>query len=161
LEPLESTSIHLIQTTIAKLVSFFPDTGFAQDDIDEFNTQMAFEFESVRDFIILHYHLNQRDDSAFWVACRHMAVPENITQRMALWQSRGRLKRFNLELFAEVAWLQVFHGQNLRPQGAHALVDVLDERDLNAYLGGIQQVIQRCVDVMPEHSAFIREHCAA
>jgi tryptophan 7-halogenase len=161
LEPLESTSIHLIQTTIAKLVSFFPDRDFAQDDIDEFNTQMAFEFESVRDFIILHYHVNQRDDSAFWIDCRNMAVPENLKQRIALWQSRGRLKRFNLELFAEVGWLQVLHGQNLRPQGAHALVDVLPEQDVDAFLGNIQNVIRRCVDLMPEHSAFIKDTCAA
>jgi tryptophan 7-halogenase len=161
LEPLESTSIHLIQTTIAKLVSFFPDQGFAQADIDEFNNQMVFEFESVRDFIILHYHVNQRDDSRFWVDCRNMAVPENLKQRIALWQSRGRLKRFNLELFAEVGWLQVLHGQNLRPLGAHALVDVLPQQDLDAFLGNIQTVIKRCVDLMPEHSAFIKQTCAA
>ena len=117
LEPLESTSIHLIQTAIARLIDFFPATGFSQVDIDEYNRQARFEFERIRDFIILHYHLNQRTDSDFWTACREMAVPPALQAKLALYQSHGRIVRENNELFSEVAWLQVMHGQHLASAG--------------------------------------------
>jgi len=101
LEPLESTSIHLVQMAVSKLLTLFPDRGFSQPDVDEYNAQMDFEFTSVRDFIILHYHLNQRSDAPFWAACREMAVPETLTRKMALYAARGRIFRENNELFAE------------------------------------------------------------
>lgn len=161
LEPLESTSIHLIQVAISKLVGFFPDCGFATADVDEYNRQMRFEFESVRDFIILHYHLTEREDTPFWQHCRTMSVPERLTRKMALYRSRGRIVRDNNELFSEVAWLQVLHGQGLRAQGYHPLVEKMDEAELVSFLGHVRDVIAKCVDVMPEHATYIREHCAA
>jgi tryptophan halogenase len=161
LEPLESTSIHLVQTAIGKLLTLFPAKGFAQPDIDEFNAQMAFEYTRIRDFIILHYHLNQRTDSPFWTACREMDVPASLKHRMALWRSSGRLFREGSELFTEVSWLQVLHGQNLRPDGYNPLVDLQPEADIDRFLKGISGVIDKCVDVMPSHAAFIRQHCAA
>jgi tryptophan 7-halogenase len=161
MEPLESTSIHLIQTAIQRLLDFFPSQAFSQPDIDEFNRQARWEWEHVRDFIVLHYHLNQRDDSAFWKACAHMEVPETLKQRIALYQSHGRIVRDGAELFAEVAWLQVLHGQNLRAQGYHPLVDLVPEADIRAYLNNVETVVQRCVDYLPDHGAFLAEHCAA
>ncbi|MBT9490114.1 MAG: tryptophan 7-halogenase [Rubrivivax sp.] len=161
LEPLESTSIHLIQTAIARLIDFFPATGFSPVDIDEYNRQARFEFERIRDFIILHYHLNQRTDSDFWTACREMAVPPALQAKLALYQSHGRIVRENNELFSEVAWLQVMHGQHLQAQGYHPLVDSLDEAEISAYLAQVHEVIQRCAAVMPDHAAFIAQHCAA
>lgn len=161
LEPLESTSIHLIQTSVQALIDFFPDRGFESVDIDEFNRQTRFHFERIRDFIILHYHLNQRSDSPFWQACAAMQVPDTLLEKMALYRSRGRITRFNNELFAEVAWLQVMDGQNLRPEGYHPLAEVQSEASIAEYLDGVWQVIQRCVDVMPDHAAFIAGHCAA
>jgi tryptophan 7-halogenase len=161
LEPLESTSIHLIQTAIARLIDFFPATGFSAVDIDEYNRLSRFEFERIRDFIILHYHLNQRTDSPFWVACREMDVPETLQAKLKLFASHGRIVRENNELFSELAWFQVMHGQHLQPHGYHPLVDSLDEAQITTYLGGVHELIGRCVDVMPGHADFIDRHCAA
>ena len=161
LEPLESTSIHLIQTAIGKLVTFFPDSSFSQPDVDEFNAQMDFEFTRIRDFIILHYHLNQRTDSPFWTRCREMEVPESLTRRMALYRRHGRIFREASELFTEVGWLQVMHGQGLKAEGYNPLVDVYSEHDIAEFLEGIRSVIGKCVDVMPAHAEYIAQHCAA
>ena len=161
MEPLESTSIHLIQTAIGKLMTMFPARGFSQPDIDEFNAQMDFEYTRIRDFIILHYHLNERTDSPFWTACREMSVPEPLKKRMALYKSHGRIFREHTELFTEVSWLQVLHGQGLRPDGYNPLVDIYPEDEIKAFLDGIRGVIAKCVDVMPGHGQFIAQHCAA
>ena len=161
MEPLESTSIHLIQTAIARLIDFFPSRGFSQVDIDEYNRQSRFEMERIRDFIILHYKLTERTDSAFWVACREMAVPASLQAKLDLFKTHGRIVRENNELFSEAAWLQVMHGQHLRPQGYHPLVDSLDEADIKEYLQGVQALISRCADAMPGHADYIAQHCAA
>ena len=161
LEPLESTSIHLIQTAIDKLVAFFPSREFSQPDIDEFNAQMDFEFIRIRDFIILHYKLTQRDDSPFWRRCRDMPVPESLTQRMELFRRHGRIFREASELFTPVSWLQVFLGQGLMPEGYNPIVDIYPDHEVQEFLDGIEQVIAKCVDVMPRHADFIARHCAA
>ena len=161
MEPLESTSIHLVQTAIARLITFFPDQGFSALDIDEFNRQSRFEFERIRDFIILHYHLNQRDDSAFWRQCREMPIPETLQHKLDLYRSRGRIVREGNELFSEVGWLQVMHGQGLRAQGHHPLASLLSEQEVAEYLGNVSGVIGKCLQVMPRHADYIAEHCAA
>jgi tryptophan halogenase len=155
LEPLESTSIHLIQSTVARLVTFFPDQGFVQADIDEFNRQADFEVERIRDFLILHYHATERNDSPFWDFCRTMEIPDSLRRKMALYQSRGRIVRDNNELFAEVGWLQVLHGQGIKAGGYHPLVDLLSEKEVGAYLEEIAGVVKKCVSVMPAHRDFI------
>jgi tryptophan halogenase len=114
LEPLESTSIHLVQSTISRLVGFFPDRGFAQADIDEFNAQCDFEVERIRDFIILHYHATERNDTPFWDHCRTMDIPDTLRRKLDLYKTHGRVIRDNNELFAEVGWQQVLHGQGVR-----------------------------------------------
>ena len=161
LEPLESTSIHLIQASIARLIQLFPDRGFRDEDIAEFNRQNRFEFERIRDFLILHYHCTERDDTPFWRQCRTMEVPRSLTERMALYRSRGRIFREAGELFAEVAWLQVMHGQGLRPQGYHPLVDLIAESEIAEYLDNVRGVIGECVRVLPTHDEFIARHCRA
>ena len=161
LEPLESTSIHLIQSTVGRLVTFFPDGGFDQADIDEFNRQADFEVERIRDFLILHYHATRRTDTPFWDHCRTMAIPDTLRRKMALWQSHGRLVRDDNELFAEVGWLQVLHGQGIAAGGYHPLVDLLGEDEVGAYLAQIAGVVGKCVDVMPTHQAFIAAIVAA
>jgi tryptophan halogenase len=155
LEPLESTSIHLIQSTIARLVSFFPDRDFCQADIDEFNRQCDFEVERIRDFLILHYHATERNDTPFWDYCRTMEIPDTLRAKIELWRSRGRIVRVADELFAEVGWLQVLHGQGIRPQGCHPLVDLQSEDDIGEYLQDIEHLIAQCVNVMPKHADFI------
>jgi len=155
LEPLESTSIHLIQTAIDKIIDFFPHDGFASREIEEFNRQMDFEFLSVRDFIILHYKLTQREDTPFWMSRRQMAVPQTLTDKMSLYESSGRIFRHHTELFTPVGWLQVMHGQGLRPRGYHPLVDIYPEDELQRFLDGIETVMQKCVAAMPSHREFV------
>jgi tryptophan 7-halogenase len=161
MEPLESTSIHLIQTAIARLITFFPDRAFCQPDIDEYNRQTRFEYEKIRDFLILHYHLTQREDTAFWRHCRNMAVPESLQQKMAIYRSRGRIFREGSELFSEVAWLQVMQGQGLSAQRYHPLVDLIPAPEISEYLDSIKGVIASCVQVMPNHADYIARHCKA
>ncbi|MEK8053185.1 tryptophan halogenase family protein [Ideonella sp. DXS22W] len=161
LEPLESTSIHLIQTGITRLLSLFPDRGFEPADVAEFNAQMAAEYEGIRDFLILHYHLTQRDDSAFWRHCRTMDVPASLRRKMALFAGHGRLQRDGQELFAELSWLQVMVGQGLLPRGHHPLADTLPAAESVALVQDTAAVIRKCVAVMPTQADFIAAHCAA
>jgi tryptophan halogenase len=161
MEPLESTSIHLIQKGVTRLVSFFPNQGFSQADIDEFNRMSTLEYEQIRDFIILHYHATARTDSPFWNYCRTMSIPDTLQQKIDLFRSNGRIIRNNMELFAEVSWLQVMFGQGIRPQGYHALVDAKSEELIVRMLEDVKRVMHGVVDLMPTHEAFIAEHCKA
>ena len=115
----------------------------------------------MRDFIILHYHLNQRTDSAYWTECANMAIPETLRQKMDLYKSRGKVVRVDNELFSEVGWLQVFEGQNMPIDGYHPLADTQSEADIADYMGSVRDVIRKCVDVMPTHDEYIAKHCAA
>jgi tryptophan halogenase len=161
MEPLESTSIHLIQSTIAKLITFFPDKGFQAADIAEFNRQCDFEVERIRDFLILHYHATERDDTPFWDYCRTMDIPDTLRAKMELYRSRGRIVRVDNELFAEVGWLQVLHGQGIKADGYHPLADLLEEKEVVEYLDNISSVIGLCVNQMPSQAAYIAAHCAS
>jgi tryptophan 7-halogenase len=161
MEPLESTSIHLIQTAIQRLINFFPAQSFSATDIDEYNRQTRFEYERIRDFIVLHYHQNQRQDSAFWKHCQTMEIPQTLQQKIDLFKTHGRIVREGNELFSEVGWLQVMHGQGLRSDGYHPLADLIDERETHEYLESVRDVISQCAGVMPSHAEFIARMCAA
>ena len=161
IEPLESTSIHLVQMGIAHLLSFFPASGFSQQDTDQYNRVMSQEYEWVRDFIILHYKATERTDTPFWNYCREMAIPPSLQQRIDLFKSHGRVYREGSELFMKVSWLQVMHGQRIRPASYHPLADLLSEEEIQAYLEEVEGVIGACTEVMPTHAQFIAEHCAA
>ena len=161
MEPLESTSIHLIQSSIARLTAFFPHAGFDQIDIDEFNAHSDFEFDKIRDFLILHYHATERSDTPFWNYCRTMDIPESLTRKMELFRSNGRIFRDANELFAEPSWVQVMHGQRMQPRGYHAMVDAHPEAKIVDYMENIRGVIANCAKVMPTHEEFIAKHCAA
>jgi tryptophan halogenase len=161
MEPLESTSIHLIQTAIARLANFFPRAAFDPADIDEYNRLTTWEYERIRDFLILHYHATQRDDSPFWQHCRTMSMPDTLQRKIDLFLSNGRVLREGEELFAETSWLQVMIGQRLMPRGHHPFADLRPEAEVAAYLRNVQDVIARCVQAMPSHAEYITTHCAA
>ncbi|MDE2304421.1 MAG: tryptophan 7-halogenase [Gammaproteobacteria bacterium] len=161
LEPLESTAIHMIQSHISRFLAAFPDQRFCEREIDEYNRQCAFEMERIRDFIILHYKETRREDTAFWRRCRTMEIPESLSAKLELFRASGRIYRDGAELFSHVSWLQVMHGQGVRASAYHPLVDALSDEDLGRFLDNTRSVIERCVDSMPEHAAFIAEHCAA
>jgi tryptophan halogenase len=160
MEPLESTSIHLIQSNIARLTAFFPHGGFDQADIDEFNSHAHVEFDRIRDFLILHYHATERSDTPFWDYVRTMDIPESLQRRMDLFRSNARIFREGNEMFAEPSWLQVMHGQRMQAKGYHPLVDLYPEDKVAEYIGNIRGVIGNCVARMPTHDEFITRHCA-
>jgi len=160
-EPLESTSIHLVQMGIAHLLTFFPGAGFSAADTREYNRVMQQEFEWVRDFIILHYKATERTDTPFWNYCREMEIPQSLAERIELFRSHGRVLREGNELFTKVSWLQVLHGQRIQAQSYHPLTDLLPEDEIQKYLEEVESVISTCVDYMPKHADFIAEHCKA
>lgn len=161
MEPLESTSIHLIQTGVSRLLEYFPRLGMDQVDIDEFNRRCTWEFERIRDFLILHYHANQRTDSQFWIDRRELPIPAELHRRMDLFRTNGRIHREMDELFTEVAWLQVMLGQGIEPEAWHRLADRLDDDQLSRFLGNIKNIIGGTVNQMPPHEDFIARCCAA
>ena len=161
LEPLESTSIHLVQKSIQHLLAFFPTAGFDAADRAKYNEVMRQEYEWVRDFIILHYKATERTDTAFWNYTRGMQVPEPLERRMELFRTHGRIFREGNELFSKVSWLQVMHGQRIRAQSYHPLVDLLTEKEIADYLDEVAGVIEACTRVMPAHERFIADNCAA
>lgn len=155
LEPLESTSIHLIQSAIVRLVTLFPHAGIRAELVDEYNRQSQFEYELIRDFIIMHYHLNERDDSQFWRDVRNMDVPERITQKIKLFGSTGILTKDNLDIFLESSWLQVMLGQGVTPQDYHALADTLTEDQLLDKLAKTKETKMQPMPQMPSHDEFL------
>ena len=154
-EPLESTSIHMVQSSIARLCAFFPQSGFNQVEIDEFNAHADFEADRIRDFLVLHYNATARGGTPFWDYCRTMPVPETLQRKLDVFNSNGRVFRDNMELFAETSWVQVMHGQGLQPRGYHGLVDVYPEQKIHEYLESVRDVIANCVQAMPAHGDFI------
>ena len=161
LEPLESTSIHLIQTGISRLLEYFPRRGFHRVDIDEYNQRLTWEFERIRDFLILHYHANARDDSQFWIDRRELPVPAELHRRMDLFRANGRIHREFDELFAEVAWLQVMVGQGVMPSGWHPLADRIDDAQMDRFLASIQTIIHGTVNKLPGHADYVAQNCKA
>jgi tryptophan halogenase len=161
LEPLESTSIHMIQTAIMRLTRLFPHQEFNATEIDLYNRESEFEYERIRDFIILHYKATERNDSPMWDYCRNMPIPETLQRKIDLFRVNGRIFRDNEELFAEESWLQVMIGQHIVPRSYDPLVDMLSPELIARYLGDIEKVIGRCVDIMPLHREFIAGNCAA
>ncbi|MCZ4253341.1 tryptophan halogenase family protein [Pseudoalteromonas shioyasakiensis] len=157
LEPLESTSIHLIQSAAIRLIKFFPHQGIKQSLVDEFNQQSKTEFERIRDFIILHYKITERDDSAFWRSCKGMDIPSSLKKKIELFKTSGKLIREDDELFAEVAWQQVMIGQGLIAEDHHPLTDALSDEQLNELFSNLKTLINSTVEQLPTHSQFLEK----
>ena len=161
MEPLESTSIHLIQSGISKLLELFPSQGISEVLVDRYNDQLAFEFDRIRDFLVLHYNTTERDDTPFWKQCRDMSIPPELQANIDLFRDSGRFFRNANEMFAEISWIQVMVGQGIMPQGYHPLVDLVPEQEVGRFVASVGRTIAACVDVMPSHQAFIDRYCAA
>ncbi|HEY4079812.1 MAG TPA: tryptophan halogenase family protein [Burkholderiaceae bacterium] len=161
LEPLESTSIHMVQTAITRLMDLFPRTGLDAADIALYNRQTQFEYERVRDFIVLHYKATKRNDSDFWNYCREMSIPDTLSEKIELYQSNARIYREGIELFWEPSWLQVMHGQGIHPRSHHPIADLRPIETIREVADNIRDVVRRCVDLMPTQSDFIAANCAA
>jgi tryptophan 7-halogenase len=161
LEPLESTAIYMIQAGINRLMHLFPRKDFRQVLIDQYNAQSTFEFERIRDFLILHYRATERDDSPFWNYCRTMPIPESLQEYIDLFRNSGCFFRNGAEMFGQTSWVQVMLGQRIMPTAYHPAVDWMRDQDLYQFVEHVEQVITGCVAAMPPHQAFIDRHCRA
>jgi len=157
MEPLESTSIHLIQTGLARLMALFPDKRFSQVDIDAYNERTLFEYERIRDFLVLHYVATKRDDTPFWRHCQALPVPETLQQKIDQYRSAGRIFRESNELFTESSWLAVMHGQGIEPEAWNPIADRFDGPAMAERLDGMADIIARAADAMPDHEGYIRD----
>lgn len=159
LEPLESTSIHLIQSNISRLIELFPTRAFEPAAIGEYNRRVGHEFELVRDFLILHYHQTARDDSEFWRYCANMDVPDSLASKMDLFRGNGLLHKDAEDLFRESSWVQVMVGQGIQPAGYHAMADRLTTEQLGGFLTDVRRLIDRAEGALTGHAEFIEAHC--
>jgi tryptophan halogenase len=160
LEPLESTSIHLIQTAVARLMTNFPDKHFNQSDIDYYNRKTLLEFEQVRDFLILHYCATQRTDSPFWNYVRTMKLPDSLQERIDIYMENGRLYRENNELFSENSWFAVFEGQNLRPKRYHPVIDNMSDEMLDRRMNDVRKTMYKCLEAYEDHQTYLHKLCS-
>ncbi|WP_374406162.1 tryptophan halogenase family protein [Pelagerythrobacter sp.] len=161
MEPLESTSIHLINTGISKLVSVLSLDGITQVQQDAFNRLTGIEYARIRDFLILHYHTTTRDDSEFWNHCRTMAVPDTLTEKTELFRRSGQIFREEDELFNETSWTAVMTGQGIAMGGHNVMADGLALDRLRDEIDGIEKSIRYLVGIMPSHAAYLRKYCPA
>lgn len=156
LEPLESTSIHLVHTAVLRLIWCFPFQGVSDWEIGEFNRQTLHEWGQVRDFIIAHYHLNTRQDSELWRHCASMDLPDSLVHKIGLYRETGKILRECEELFGNPSWLQLFEGQGLRPRQFHPIAAALSPEELAGMLDGIRSTIAKPLAAMPSHGDFLR-----
>jgi tryptophan halogenase len=161
LEPLESTSIHLITTALVRLMKLFPFAGNTALLAEQFNRETQLELETVRDFIILHYHLTQRNDSPFWDHYRTMSIPDSLTHRMALFRENGYAWPDDVALFRVDSWVQVMMGQGLIPKQHHGGSRVLPTEGLKEQMMTLTKMINSSVAQLPEHADFIKTYCPA
>jgi tryptophan halogenase len=161
MEPLESTALHLIQTSVLRLVALFPDRDFDPLAIREYNRLTQTEYERVRDFLILHYHANERDDSPLWRECAAMSIPDTLQYRMDHFRSSGRLVSTGIELFLNPSWLAVMVGQMGLPDRYPPIIDERSDVDADKLLAGVHRVIKEAAQAMPTHRHYINRHCRA
>ncbi len=159
LEPLESTSIYLIQIGILNLIRLFPGRTPDPALIDEYNRLVDYEYERVRDFLILHYHLNQREDSELWRYCRNMEVPDSLKQKIEIFRHRGHIDIYRHGLFAPPSWIAVFIGQGLQPEGFAPIANVIALNDILQEMHELPSAILQRVQLMPDHGKFLADYC--
>ncbi|MYI90672.1 MAG: tryptophan 7-halogenase, partial [Rhodobacteraceae bacterium] len=160
-EPLESTSIHLIQRGITRLVQMFPDKGIREPAIVEFNAKMQSEIYNIRDFLIFHYHVTNRSDTPFWRQGQTMDIPDSLTHRIKLFRQTGRIAWNPGELFSTTFWVQLMLGQGLIPEQYHPVVNAMSKYELGKYLVDIHRQVEKHVNQLPDHQRFIDDYCKA
>lgn len=160
IEPLESTSIHLAMSALLRLVRLFPSAGISESLVELYNEAERAEMEHVRDFIILHYHANQRDEP-MWTECRQMGVPDSLAIRLDAWRERAHAWQGADELFRLDSWAHVMLGQGIVPKQHHVLARALGDEDMRKLLNSIRQPIVAAVEKMPRQQDFIDSHCKA
>jgi tryptophan halogenase len=150
----------MIQRGLAMLLKFFPSRNFEQADIERYNKMLEFEFNRVRDFLLLHYTQTERA-GPFWDHCRDIPLTDSLEERIDLFRSHGRILREDTELFPIQSWLFVMIGQNVVPRSYDPMTDGLDAAKVRARLDDLRARVRQCVEAMPTHHDFLREHCCA
>jgi tryptophan halogenase len=158
LEPLESTSIFLIQQGISRFISLYPDGNNSKIILDEYNRLMTREFTQIRDFIILHYHATKRDDSPFWNYCRTMPIPESLQHKIDLFRAGGRVFRDDQELFAKPNWIAVMLGQNIQPEVCEPILSGIPINEIQHSLDSMSRGMMQAVSRLPSHAEFIQKY---
>ncbi|ANY21388.1 Flavin-dependent tryptophan halogenase PrnA [Tsuneonella dongtanensis] len=161
MEPLESTSIHLINTGVNKLIALLSLQGITQAQEDAFNRFTTKEYVRIRDFLVLHYNATARDDSEFWNYVRTMDVPDSLTEKVALFRLNGQIFREEDELFTETSWAAVMMGQGIAMEGHNPMADRISSPDLKTELDGIERSVRHVVDRMPGHHDYLKRYCPA
>ncbi len=161
MEPLESTSIHMVQTALFRMLALMPVGDIDPVSADEFNRLTQQEYEHIRDFLVLHYKATERDDSPFWNYCRTMPIPDPLRHKMELFRNRGRVARFDGQLFAEPSWVAVFMGQGVVPQHHDPMAEVMDLDEVRKRLQRLRALVAETAEGMPTHRAFIDRTCKA
>jgi tryptophan halogenase len=167
LEPLESTSIHLIQVAITTLIDYLSERTLSGDGafdpriVDAYNRWIEMEYDRVRDFLILHYHATEREDTPLWQYCKNMAIPDSLQHKMELFRRRARVVTYKDGLFLEPSWLAVYFGQRVMPDGYDPLADAVDGAQLAQRMNTVREQIAQAVTQMPSHEEFLAQYCPA
>lgn len=161
MEPLESTSIHLIQRAILRIVRMLPNGKVSERDIAEFNDQQFADMYQIRDFIVLHYKVTERRDSPFWRHCAALSIPDSLEQKIELFRETGRVFRRNEELFVENSWVQVMMGQGITPKTYHPIAAKMPPNELEIFLGAQREAVARTVAGLPEQQSYLAYYCPA
>lgn len=159
LEPLESTSIYLVQQAITSLVELFPERTIAATDRDEFNRLVDIEYDRIRDFLILHYHATERDDSPFWTYVRTMAVPDTLAEKLELWRQRGRVIKYHEGVFRDASWISVYLGQRMVPHGYDPRADIIPMDMLASRMDALAHEIRETAVALPDHLTYLQRYC--
>jgi tryptophan halogenase len=159
-EPLESTSIHTIMTAAVRLAHFFPFSGMKPAMIDRYNELTRTELERIRDFVCMHYHYTEREDTAFWRHCRNMEVPDSLRERVELFRQGGYIYKYDAELFTVDSWVSVMMGQRIQPQSYHHFARVND-KELKEFMSKHRAQVASIVNALPTHADFVKQYCHA
>jgi len=160
LEPLEATKLHLVQTGVMRLLSIFPERRYQPADAAEYNRVTITEYQQVRDFLILHYKLTNRNDSAFWRDRAAMEIPESLHRKIDLFRNTGRISLHEDGHFDEASWIAVLLGQGVKPKSFDPLAEMSDEKQARDALGQMSRWIADGVGSMPSHRDFLERYCA-
>ncbi|WP_116092589.1 tryptophan halogenase family protein [Sphingomonas crusticola] len=161
IEPLESTSIHLIKIAVTRLIQSFPFSGVTESAVERFNAQSRKEAEHIRDFIILHYKLTERDDSPFWRRCRDMAIPDSLAERIALFRDNAAAYQGADEMFRIDSWIMVMMGQGIEPRAYHHIAQMMEPAKLKQALTDLKSGIAAELTRLPQHQQFVESYAGA
>jgi len=160
LEPLESTSLYLIQATILQLIKSFPSKDFDVSTENEFNERMQYNYKEARDFLILHYKATEREDTEFWKYCKNMEIPQELKHRMDLFKERGYVSYNKTDLFSEHSWLAVYFGQGIIPNKYDPRVDNVSKQEIARFLASVKDEVRESVNSMSTHNEMLAGYCA-